>query len=1390
MSMLNQVEEAVKWCKAEQAKFHVNIQFYNDLLKSLTLQPPCASIDLDDAHEGAEEDVEPQEKEEIELVEQALREALRIRSSSSSTGASIGPRCSREPPRPNKVPGDKPTGVKPNDANQNSGTRKGKQEADTSSKNSGLARRETRQPGISSSSGARSKNVNHLGPYKGTIGGVSVRSHSASSSKVKHEKRTWVGCSPVDPGKARASVHRQERDEPPGKGGAPKVVAHVSLAGDAGTRSTPPQKRLWDNVMVMQSESVPERSAFMEKMGACFPRSWPRGSPDQTRALVDSLTRQGQNLSHCYQVQKLLAQHSSSSGTPPDSKELQCVTLEHLERMAADLRNDAAQAKQEWEAWDRWRPEEGGCLCPGEQGGQWVTGPPLLPPVVTVASEAELVELEKLSLRVVLLQQEVYLHQALSDSLSPQLPSLLCGPGPPDCTVLRDVYSLLAEGGELFPALVLDTEPGATDQEEPAGRSPRMGCAAGQLAQSHSTPGQDAQSLESGAPKVPEVLSSLERLSQATGGMEKSWYRCIFPFGIISLVMGVAGTGVTYAYNDLPQTKVVSLVLLMAGLVLVVMAGTCWTVHRKKRRNRKEGGSFSSERHVSHAAAPGPGQVTVRGVRNWAKDGNPTPQPKEEARRHQRPTSFARPCLSAEDLLAVRAVHSQLRDIVDNHSSVWARVSFRESWPDPKTVWLFERAAEKGNFEAAVKLGIAYLYNEGPLKCDDWQADVCGQKASHFFSLAEALHPATTDPFTWVFIRPPWSLVGSCCKAVVFKRLKAECEASEKKGPLLHSLARVLLFFDEEEMHAGALSMLKESSQAGCLQSSYLLWEQNCKAAMSDPGRYLQCMRTLRDYAAKGCWEAQLSLAKVCINGNPLGLEGKACVDLVAQFFSSTLHTPHHRATEVLRRGIKDTMRYILVDWLVEVTTMKALSSLTLQVTVGCVDRYLALRSVPKARLQLLGIACMVVCTRYTSKDILTIREAVWLTDNTYKYEDLVRMMGEVIAALEGKIRTPMLLDYGEVLLHLLPLEWRTKHLFKYVCELSLLHSTFAMPPPAKLACAVLLLARALHHYAPVWPRQLVEYTGFSKQDLTAYALQLYVKCFSPDVPKDYRHVSLTAVKQRFEDATYQQISQQKVVDFRELCQILEVPEVEPQMDPPSPAGSPADIHTFLSSPSSSNKRRRDDGMQDHRGTPTAELSTQEETLLGDILDWSLDTSSSGYEGDQEESEAEKDGETSVMTINLHKWSEAEDGLEHCRSLSSDENSFCEAERGEADRDGQGRARSKSRAPLPFSSDLQSSGYVSVHCSSSSPTGSSFSPLVPCTIKDLPGGGGGASSVDAVPGFRLLVPVQRPRGPSCRQVKRKNGAAHSGGEMKVEEEEEEEDMEREACSALTGFQSL
>ncbi|KAI5619045.1 cyclin-F [Silurus asotus] len=728
-------------------------------------------------------------------------------------------------------------------------------------------------------------------------------------------------------------------------------------------------------------------------------------------------------------------------------------------------------------------------------------------------------------------------------------------------------------------------------------------------------------------------------------------------------------------------------------------------------------------------------------------------------------------CLSAEDLLAIRSVHSYLRNIIDNNSSIWARVSFKDRWPSPDTVWLFERAAEKGNFEAAVKLGIAYLYNEGPSLSDQGRADLCGRMAAKFFTLAERVRSPLADPFIWLFIRPPWSPSGSCCKAVVYEHLKAECERNlERRGALLHCLARVLELSDDEKMRAEALVLLDESSCCGSVQSSYLLWEKNRHMAIADPGRYLQFVRTLRDYATKGCWEAQLSLAKSCASGNPLGLEPQACAGLVAQLFLSCPSPPQHTGSPH-KKGINDTMRYILVDWLVEVATMKDFSSLALHVTIGCMDRYLARCSVPKARLQLLGIACMVICTRYISKEILTIREAVWLTDNTYQYEDLVRMMGEVISVLEGKIRTPTLLDYGEVLQFLLPMERRTTHLFRYICELSLLFSPLTLPAPARLASATLLLTRALHNYTPVWPSQLVETTGFTEHDLVPCALLIYIKCFSQDVPKDYREVSLTGVKQRFESDSYQHISKDMVMDYKELCQVLGVPEVEPLIEQPSANSHPADIHTFLSSPSS-NSKRREENMHTHRGsfvaTPTAELSNQEETLVGDILDLSLDASCSGYEGDQD-TDGEKECEDSVLSIQLPLCVPSADVRLHCSALSSDEDNVGEPT----------VSCSSFSSKRPRCINLHSSGYSSVQ--SSSPSTASSSSLVPCHLSPV---SLAPASEAASPGFRLLVPMQRPRGSIHLQVKRKNTAAHSGGEMDIESENGELSAHEQAFLSL------
>ncbi|XP_040446872.1 cyclin-F isoform X1 [Falco naumanni] len=726
--------------------------------------------------------------------------------------------------------------------------------------------------------------------------------------------------------------------------------------------------------------------------------------------------------------------------------------------------------------------------------------------------------------------------------------------------------------------------------------------------------------------------------------------------------------------------------------------------------------------------------------------------------------------LPAEDILSVRAVHSHLKYLVDNHASVWACASFQEIWPSPQNLKMFERAAERGNFEAAVKLGIAYLYNEGLSISDEGRAEVNGLKASHFFSLAERLNVCAA-PFIWLFIRPPWSLSGSCCKAVVYESLKAECQLEKaQKGSILHCLAKVLSLFEDEEKRKQSLEMFEESSKQGCLISSYLLWESNRKAAMSDPGRYLQSLRKLRDYAAKGCWEAQIALAKACGNGNQLGLEAKSSSEMVSQIFQASLPVSKQSIFTV-QKGMNETMRYILIDWLVEVATMKDFSSLCLHMTVGCVDRYLKLRPVPRAQLQLLGIACMVICTRFISKEILTIREAVWLTDNTYKYEDLVRMMGEIISALEGKIRIPTIVDYKDVLSNIVSLERRTLHLYSFICELSLLNTSLCVYSPAQLAAGALLLAKILHRQAHPWTSQLSECTGFSLEDLLSCVLSLYQKCFHDDVPKDYRQVSLTAVKQRFEDERYEEIGKEKMMSYSQLCSLLGVKREDPE---PSPLHTNAvEIQTFLSSPSGKRtKRRREDSIKDDRGsfvtTPTAELSTQEESLLDNFLDWSLD-SCSGYEGDQE-SEGERDGDVTSPSGILDMTVVYMDPGEHCCQDSSDEDNLAV----EWDVDAAppreakllGDTLSLSVYFTPRNPNLEgSSGYSSINSASptSSVEGNLGVPLKPTSALSL----GSAMKKEPCPPHYLESCLQsacaRPSDGKCdrRQVKRKNVAEHS-----------------------------
>ncbi|XP_052364423.1 tubulin epsilon and delta complex protein 2 isoform X2 [Oncorhynchus keta] len=499
MSLLSLVDEAIKLCKVEETKINENILQYREILRSLRPQQEDGKeIELTDDVEK-DPDVQLEDRREMELLNRLLEKALRVR---AGTAPQKDPQnC----PGPKKEPVDNTQGK--GRALTPGGNKGNKNGIKTTSKPITMDKKESKKYSAShlyrGGRGRMGHPVGHSGQGRASMIRSSVQMQKRSvvskgfppQSSGKEVKQAGPP-SPVshDQGQSpqASSAHHQVEVshrsaaatsfQPPNwdtvsvshMEGMPK--AHVISPPQNGaptqlltkwTSLRTKQSRLWDKVLALQSKPVSERSHFTERVKATFSREWPTsGSPADTGAQVDRLTQLCTDLSHCYQSERLLlltGQTFRTSGTEPatcQKREYESLLmLEGLEKMVADLRKHAGQLRKEREAWDRWRRLKGegaGAFCPVRSKGEWgdMSGVTPLPATLTYTSQAELQEVERLRLRVELLQQEVHLHQALSDTMV--MPS---APGLPNPAALRDIYSLLGEGGVMFPTLVLDTEP-------------------------------------------------------------------------------------------------------------------------------------------------------------------------------------------------------------------------------------------------------------------------------------------------------------------------------------------------------------------------------------------------------------------------------------------------------------------------------------------------------------------------------------------------------------------------------------------------------------------------------------------------------------------------------------------------------------------------------------------------------------------------------------------------------------------------------------------------------------------------------------------------------------------------------------------------------------------
>ena len=83
-------------------------------------------------------------------------------------------------------------------------------------------------------------------------------------------------------------------------------------------------------------------------------------------------------------------------------------------------------------------------------------------------------------------------------------------------------------------------------------------------------------------------------------------------------------------------------------------------------------------------------------------------------------------------------------------------------------------------------------------------------------------------------------------------------------------------------------------------------------------------------------------------------------------------------------------MRSILISWLIEVHLKFKLLPETLYITVALIDRFCTLRKVPRSEYQLVGVTAMLIASKYEEIRPPEIRDFVYITDKTYKRDQII----------------------------------------------------------------------------------------------------------------------------------------------------------------------------------------------------------------------------------------------------------------------------------------------------------------------------------------------------------------------------------------------------------------
>ena len=112
------------------------------------------------------------------------------------------------------------------------------------------------------------------------------------------------------------------------------------------------------------------------------------------------------------------------------------------------------------------------------------------------------------------------------------------------------------------------------------------------------------------------------------------------------------------------------------------------------------------------------------------------------------------------------------------------------------------------------------------------------------------------------------------------------------------------------------------------------------------------------------------------------------------------------------QKDINQSMRSILIDWLIDVHNKLNFKPETLYMTIYIIDSYLSQKIIQRKRFQLLGVTALLISTKFNEVYSRRLIDYVFITDNAYTIEDIKIMEKEISKTLNFNFLIPSALSF------------------------------------------------------------------------------------------------------------------------------------------------------------------------------------------------------------------------------------------------------------------------------------------------------------------------------------------------------------------------------------------